>query len=198
MPATSSPLTPRSALRHRPISSSEKTEEPPRVSRASRTHQTKETVEPFVRTTLPHTASQQRQGVGLVWLGTGMLMALAAVLLGQLVVGWITITWDDWHYGRPRTFQCDAVVGHADSPAQPSHFIALNLKGHIEVIELPGGDPSHTRIYQGPQIYGPGADLVPVTLQFPDPGHTHHPDMLILFQGTQVVLHNVDGTFRSD
>ncbi len=125
-----------------------------------------------------------------------MLVALAAVLLGQLVVGWMTVARDDWHYGRPRTFQCDAVVGHADSPAQPSHFIALNLRGHIEVIELPGGDPSRTRIYQGPQIYGPGADLVPVTLQFSDPGHTHHPDMFVLFQGTQVVFHNRDGTFR--
>ncbi|HZR44143.1 MAG TPA: hypothetical protein VFB12_28780 [Ktedonobacteraceae bacterium] len=65
------------------------------------------------------------------------------------------------------------------------------------MIELPGGDLSHTRIYQGPHLYGPGADLVAVTLQFPDPGQTHHPDLLILFQGTQVVLHNVDGTFRS-
>src|SRR5690349_12145390 len=143
MPVASSPLTPKSALRHRPISSTGTTEEPPRVSRASRTqHITKETVQPFVRTTLPRETS--RQGAGLAWLGTGMLVALAAVLLGQLVVGWMTTTWDDWHYGRPRTFQCDAVVGHSDSPAQPSHFIALNLHGHIEVIELPGGDPSHT------------------------------------------------------
>jgi hypothetical protein len=190
------PLTAKSALRHRPINSLEKTVEPPRVSRASRTQYTKEVVQPFVRAALPRTTSQQHSQTGLVWLGTGMLVALTAVLLGQLVVGWITTSWDDWHYGRPRTFQCDAVVGHADSPAQPSHFIALNLHGHIEVIELPGGDLSRTRIYQGPQIYGPGADLVPVTLQFPDPSHAHHPDMLILFQGTQVVFHNVEDTFR--
>lgn len=196
MPVASSPLAPKSILRHRPINSSEKTEEPPRISRASRVGQTKEPVQPFVSTTLPRTTSQQRPQSELIWLGTGMLVALVAVLLGQLVVGWVTTTLDDWRYGRPRTFQCDMVVGHADSPAQPSHFIALNLHGRIEVIELPGGDSSRARIYQGPQIYGPGADLVVVTLQFPDLGHTHHPDMAILFQGTQAIFHNADGGFR--
>ncbi|HET8846357.1 MAG TPA: hypothetical protein VFN35_33150, partial [Ktedonobacteraceae bacterium] len=48
-------------------------------------------------------------------------------------------------YGTPRTFQIDAVVGHHDGPAHPSHFEGLNLNGQIEVIELHGGDPSHTQ-----------------------------------------------------
>src|SRR6266487_4661311 len=48
---------------------------------------------------------------------------------------------DIWHYGYPRTYQTDAVVGHGDSLAHPSHFIAINLDGHLEVIELSGGDP---------------------------------------------------------
>ncbi len=33
----------------------------------------------------------------------------------------------------PRTFQVDAVVGHNDSATNPSHFIAMNLNGRIEM-----------------------------------------------------------------
>jgi hypothetical protein len=79
----------------------------------------------------------------------------------------------------------------------PSHFLALNLHGRIEIIELPGGDPAHARMYVGPQIYGPGADLVPVTLRFIDPNHTGHPDMLVLFQNSQVVFHNRQDSFQA-
>ena len=78
----------------------------------------------------------------------------------------------------------------------PSHFIVLNLRGHIEILEQLGGDPTKSKIYLGPQIAGPGADRVPVTLQFIDPHHTHSPDMVVQFQGTQVVFHNVHGVFQ--
>ncbi len=78
-----------------------------------------------------------------LWLGIGMLiMTLGWLALGVLGSWWQT-TQDDWHYGYPRTFQADAVVGHNhDAPAHPSHFLALNLSRHILVIELPAGDPS--------------------------------------------------------
>ena len=188
-----SPLAPKSALCHRPIGQVAPTRQLPRVPRSSRRGQTQEP--PYVRVTSRPAVSTQHPH-WLVWLGVGMCFSLTAVLFGQIVVGWVTVTWDDWHYGRPRTFQCDTVVGHGDSLEQPSHFIALNLHGNIEVIELSGGEASRTRVYQGPQLYGPGADLVVVTLQFPDPGQTHHPDLLMVFQGTQVVLHHVDGSFR--
>ncbi len=124
-----------------------------------------------------------------------MIVALLAVLLGQMMLGWFGTTWDDLHYGRPRTFQTDAFVGH-EVRHTPSHFIVFNLHGRIEILEQPGGDPTKTKIYLGPQITGPGADMIPVTLQFVDPHKTHHPDMLILFQGTQVVFHNVHETFQ--
>ena len=72
----------------------------------------------------------------------------------------------------------------------------LNLHGRIEIFELLGGDPTKTRVYLGPQIAGSGADLVPVTIQFVDPQQTHHPDMVLHFQETQVVFHNVHGVFQ--
>ncbi len=189
MPATSS-LAPRSAVRYRPTETRGSEEIPP-VPRASRT------------VTLAHKNIQQPQKrkrvhPSLSWLpiGSGMALMLGVVVLGQLIGGWLTVVLDDLHYGRPRTFQMDAFVGH-ESGTTPSHFLALNLHGRIEIIELPGGDPAHARMYVGPQIYGPSADLVPVTLRFVDPDHTGHPDMLVLFQNSQVIFHNRQNTFQA-
>jgi len=131
----------------------------------------------------------------MVGIGIGMILAVALVLLGQLLMGWVGTTWDDLHYGRPRTSQTDAFVGH-EAGNVPSHFIALNLQGRIEIIELPGGDAAHARIFVGPHLYGQNADLVPITLQFVDTQHNHHPDMLVVFQGTQLVFRNAQGTFE--
>jgi len=124
-----------------------------------------------------------------------MLVALLAVLLGQALLAWCATTWDDLHYGRPRTYQTDAMTGN-EPGATPSHFIVLNLRGHIEILELLGGDPTHTKLYLGPQIGGIGADLVPVTIQFVPSQQPQHPDMLVVFQGTQLRFHNVDGGFQ--
>jgi len=126
-----------------------------------------------------------------------MMVAIVAVLLGQLLLTWFTATWDDLHYGYPRTYQTDAFVGH-EAGRTPSHFIVLNLHGRVEILELQGSDPTKTKIYIGPHITGPGAESVLVTLQFVDPYHTHHPDMVIQFQGTQVVFRNVHGTFQPE
>src|SRR5207245_11195360 len=100
------------------------------------------------------------------------------------------------HDRPPRTFQIDAVVGPNDSSSNPSHFIALNLNGRIEVIEFPGGDASKARIYIGPQLYGNGQDLIPVTLSFVDVNGNHHPDMIIRFQDTNIVYINDQAGFR--
>jgi hypothetical protein len=95
---------------------------------------------------------------------------------------------DDWHYGRPRTTQYDAVVGHnADSAANPSHFIALNLNRKVIVIELPAGDPAQAHIYLGPTLLGDGQDLTPVTLSFEDRNGDGRPDLNIHI-GNQVIV----------
>ncbi len=197
----SSPLAPKSTLRHRPIGSETKPQEPPRVRRASRT----QTRKPTPATTAPGDIptwkparplpARRRQRLLMIGIGMGMILAVALVLLGQLLIGWVGTTWDNFHYGRPRTYQTDAFVGH-EAGNVASHFIALNLAGRIEVIELPGGDASHAKIYLGPHLYGPHADLVPVTLQFVDTRHDHHPEMVVLFQGEQVVFRNTQGTFQ--
>jgi hypothetical protein len=58
--------------------------------------------------------------------GIGMVAMLSLWLLGSMALNFWNVTQDDWHYGRPRTFQVDARVGHNDN-ATPSHFIAINL-----------------------------------------------------------------------
>ena len=132
----------------------------------------------------------------LFFLGIGMLIALALWTVSSLVFGWLTTALDDLHYGRPRTFQTDAWVGHNEQSGVPSHFIAINLHSHIEVIELPGGDATHAHVYLGPQLYSPDSELVPVTIQFVDVNGDHTPDMLITFQGTHAVFINDGQQFR--
>lgn len=158
--------------------------------------------------TLPHTPMPRglkrkrlslagiRNGHPLLYLGIGMLgmLTLWTILVGFF--SWYSTTMDDIHYGRPRTSQMDYYVGHNESAGNPSHFIALNLHGHIEVIEFPGGDASHARIFMGPQLFTPNSDMVVVTLHFVDVNGDHKPDMVVNFQGTQVVFINDQGTFR--
>ncbi|WP_376795645.1 hypothetical protein [Thermogemmatispora sp.] len=148
-----------------------------------------------------HTAQQPQarrwlQAHPLLYLGLGMLCMLLLWCLLLPVISWGRTTLDDLRYGRPRTFQTDAFVGHNEAAGLPSHFIALNLNGHIEIIELPGGDPSHARIYSGPQLYDPDADLIPVTLSFADVNGDHRPDMIVHFQSTRLVFINDGSSFR--
>ncbi len=128
--------------------------------------------------------------------GIGMVATLALVILGTMLVNWWSVTQDDWHYGRPRTYQTDAVVGHNDSSTNPSHFMALNLNRHVVIIELPGGDPSKAKIYTGPTLLGDGQDLTPVTLSFKDVNGDGLPDMLIHVQDQTIVMINDHGQFR--
>ena len=200
---------PRSALRHRPIESHAgqqgKTGITPVAQRASRltSPQTEEEEQasPGGASTgpRPKTPGLTRTGVRrrgmlrahpLLLLGLGMILMLVLWTLLTIAASWWNTTWDDLHYGRPRTFQIDMVVGQNDSASNPSHFIALNLNGRIEVIEFPGGDASRARIYIGPQLYGAGSDLIPVTLSFVDVNGNHQPDMILHFQETRIVYIN--------
>ncbi len=132
-----------------------------------------------------------------LWVGMGMLIMTLGWLAFSSLGNWWQMTQDDWHYGRPRTFQADAVVGHNnDSPAHPSHFLAINLNRHILVIELPAGDPSKARIYSGPVLLGQGQELTPVTLSFQDVNGDGKPDLLVWVADTHVVFLNDGGGFR--
>lgn len=140
-----------------------------------------------------------KQGLRFHWLvfaGLAMIIMIVGWFAFSAIGTWWQVTQDDWHYGRPRTFQTDAVVGHNDSPSNPSHFIAVNLNRRVIIIELPGGDSSKARIYSGPILIGPGQDLAPVTLSFQDVNSNGVVDMIVNVQDAHFVYINENGTFR--
>jgi len=141
--------------------------------------------------------TQQKRGKHwMVYLGLGMLFMLALWVAGSMAVNWIEIKLDDMSYGYPRTFHNDAVVGHSDSPQNPSHFIALNLNRHVEIIEFPGGDPAKARVFLGPTLVGDNQELTPITLSFKNVSENGKLDMLIHIQDQVIVMVNDNGTFR--
>jgi len=136
----------------------------------------------------------QRRGLHwLLYVGVGMIAMLALWVVGSSALAWGLARYDDLRYGNPRTFQIDAVVGHGDDVAHPSHFIAVNLHRHIVIVEFMAGNPARAISYSGPYLFDPGGDLTPVTLEFRDvTGHGLH-DMLIHIQDQTIVFVN-DGT----
>lgn len=123
----------------------------------------------------------------------GMLMMIGLVIGFSSLASWWQMRQDDATYGRPRTYQVNAVVGQNDGVNDPSHFIFLNLNSHVVIVEFPGGDPTHAITYTGPTLFGDGGNLVPVTGEFKDVNGDKRPDMLVHVQDQTIVFIN-DGT----
>lgn len=121
----------------------------------------------------------------------GMVATIMLIMALSSALSWWQVYQDDLHYGRPRTFQFDAVVGHNDSAKNPTHFILLNLNRRVQIIELPGGDASQPRTFTGPALLGEGQDLTPITGEIRD--INGRKDLVIHIQNQQIVFIN-DGT----
>jgi hypothetical protein len=140
----------------------------------------------------------RRTGFHVHWMllvGMGMLAMFALWVVGTVLVTLGSTQLDDWHYGRPRTFQIDARVGH-DDDVTPSHFLAINLNRHVIIIEFPGGDATKAKIYNGPTLFGDGQDVTPVTLGFKDVNRDGKLDMLVHIQDQTLVFLNNGTQFR--
>jgi hypothetical protein len=135
----------------------------------------------------------KRQKHWLVYIGIGMIVSLLLWVGLQMLSSWWNEHQLDATYGYPRTYQVDEVVGHADSTDHPTHFIFLNLKGHVVIIELPGGTIAHARIYNGPAIIGDDPAQIPVTAEFQDVNGDGKVD-LIVHIGNQQFTYLNDGT----
>ena len=127
-------------------------------------------------------------------------MALFVMLLGWIVLGALTNWWqnqeNDWAYGHPRTFQIDQAVGIHDRPSSPSHFIAMNLRGTVFVLDLEGGDPTKAQAFP---ILGLSSNQQddPVTISFEDVNGDGKPDMLVHVAGFTIILLNTGKTFQA-
>lgn len=119
---------------------------------------------------------------------------LLLIWLGSTAVSWFQSWQLDQQYGYPRVSQLDAVVGHNDSATNKTHFLFLNLHGHVQIIEIPGGDASHARIFTGPTLIGAGQDLIPVTGEIvSEDGRL---DLIVHIQDQQIMYINDGSTFK--
>ncbi len=133
-----------------------------------------------------------------VFMLVGMLLVVVVVVLWQAVVTpwWQSVT-DQWQYGGSRVFQLDAVVGHEDSQANPTHFLAFDLHGKITVIEFPGGSMEHARVYTSVILIGEGRSNRVVTLQVTGGRESGKPDLIIHIEGISAtpMLYNTGVAF---
>lgn len=124
------------------------------------------------------------------------LSILVGYLLLMLVSGRAQILMDDLRYGRPRTTQLSAYVGHNEQAGQPSHFVAMNLNRRVVVIELPGGDSTKAQTLQGPYLFGAKEDLTPVALRVEDINADSKGDLVIAVKNEEIVYINEGEAFR--
>ena len=127
----------------------------------------------------------------LTVVGLTLLMMVAGWIAFTLLANWWQAKQLDWKYGTPRTFQTDQFVGHADSPVHPNHFIAVNVGGTIEVVEMNTANPKDDHIYVITTI---SDSTTPVTVSFSDLTHNGKLDMLVTIGSSYTVMLLNDGT----
>jgi hypothetical protein len=142
------------------------------------------------RTALPQRLYSTMYAAALI------LAAIAIYIVVSIMLGKAQIVIDDFRYGRPRTTQLDAFVGHDETSGQPTHLLAINLNRQATVIELPGGDATKTRTIAGPYLFGADEDLTPLRLDVRDMDGDGQLDLILDVRNEQVVYLNKDGVFR--
>jgi hypothetical protein len=145
---------------------------------------------------LPKGSSWMGRLTMVVYVATILLFLLAMYATIGSIVDRTRISFDDMRYGRPRTTHLDGFVGHGEDRGVPTHLIAVNLNRRVVLIELPGGEPSVSRVVEGPYLFGADQALTPIELRTQDVDGDGTPDLLMTIQREQVVYLNKDGMFR--
>jgi hypothetical protein len=122
-----------------------------------------------------------------------MIVMFALYIGATAAMNWWTNHQLDVTYGMPRTYQADQYVGIGDSTDHPSHFIFLNLRGRVEIIDLSGGDAAHAKIYTGATLLSDSEASIPVTGEFKDVNGDGKIDMIVHI-GDQRMIYLNDGT----
>lgn len=177
------------------VDKEEEDEKAPEPRRAPSKPPRRATAAPSPRATVPLEPTRPRLHP-LFFVGLGLTLA---VLLwagaGQALI-WGNNELNTLRYGYPRTYHIDAYVGIGDSQQHPSHFVAINMRGVVTILDFPAGDPAHAVVLQTATVPGNNPDLAVVTLSFIDINHNGQPDMLVDIDGFQSVLINDGKTFR--
>ena len=126
---------------------------------------------------------------------------VVVLIISYLVVSTLLAGWQNWQddqtYGRPRLTRLEAKVGHNETgPDSKTLFLAQNLNGQVSIIEIPGEDPSQTRVIVGPQLFGKDRDLVPIKLSVADVNGDNLPDLIATVQEQKLIYINEKGNFR--
>ena len=164
--------------------------------------------------TVPRTAGQRTGAVTAGNQRTVTLPALpdpsrfltTAAIVGALAVllyfgitslfAWTQTKLDDIKYGRPRTSQLSAPVGHNETNGALTHFVAMNLNRQVTVIEFPGGDVTKPRVIVGPYLFGRAEDLTVVKLRTEDVNGDDKKDLLVQVKDERLVYINDGTNFR--
>jgi FG-GAP repeat len=150
-----------------------------------------------IMTRLSGASNALGQAKPVIYIALGAVALVAAYLLVSTAAAFVGTKLDDMTYTTTRTTNLDAYVGHNETPGNPTHFTAQNIRGQIAIIEYPGGDPSKALTIIGPYLFGQGEDKVPVSLSIADINGDGKPDLLITAKGAQTAYINDGNSFRA-
>jgi hypothetical protein len=118
----------------------------------------------------------------ITWLCLAIIIMGIGWFLFSKIADWWTGVHDNMIYGTPfRTFQADEYVGLGDSPDHPDHFIALNLHGVIEIVQINPLDRKKDAVYVLANV---GNDSTPASLSFRDTTGSGHIDVIVTIGDT--------------
>ena len=141
-------------------------------------------------------AISRAQARALAMVAGAMIGLLALYVVLSAAVQWAQVKLDDFQYGRPRTSQMDAYVGHSEAEGAPSHFIAMNLNRRVTILQLPGGDSTKATAIVGPYLFGQGEDLTPVQMNVQDVNVDGKPDLVVSVKSEQLLYLNDGAAFK--
>jgi len=118
----------------------------------------------------------------ITWLCIAIIVMVGGWFIFSKIADWWTGVHDNMVYGTPfRTFQADQYVGMGDTPDHPDHFIALNLHGVIEIVQIDPLDRKKDSVYVLANV---GNDSTPASLSFRDTTGSGHIDVIVTIGDT--------------
>src|SRR5712691_13523480 len=112
----------------------------------------------------------------VIWVCIGLLVMIVGWWLLSWVANWWQGVQDNMKFGNPRTFQAEQYMNLGDSPAHPDHFIALNLHGVIEVIQIDPLDRTKDTVYVLTSVEN---ESIPASLSFRDTTGDRRMDVIV-------------------